>query len=328
MTAENAPPLVSVIMAVRNEAAYLEETLDSVFAQDYPGEMEVIAADGGSDDGTREILERRAEREPRLRVVDNPDRSAAAGLNRALAAGRGEVVVRCDGRSRLPADYVRLATAILAETGAANVGGRQEARGDSPLTEAAAIALTSPFGMGPSRFRYGTRPGPADTVYLGAFRRSALREAGGFDPQLDRNQDYELNYRLRRAGGTVWFDPRLRAAYLPRRTLGGLWRQFFDYGRGKRAVLRRHPRSLALRQLAPPLLAAGLLASALLPFFGAGWRAAALPGLYIGFLAVTAGVETVRRRTRRGWLLPVVWAVMHVGWGTGFLFGPARISPK
>lgn len=318
------PPPVSVIMAVRNEAAHIEETLDSVFAQDYPGVLEVTAADGESTDGTRSLLENRAREEPRLRVVDNPDRSAAAGLNRALAAGRGEVVVRCDGHCLLPPDYVRRAVAILAETGAANVGGRQEARGDTPLTGAAAIALTSPFGMGPSRFRYGTRPGPADTVYLGVFRRSALEAAGGFDPDLARNQDYELNIRLRQAGEVVWFDPRLRVIYRPRSTLRALWKQFFDYGRGKRAVIRRHPRATAARQLAPPLLTAGLLASALWAVLGGGWRAAALPGLYIGFLAVAAVVETARRRTRHGLLLPAVLATMHLAWGTGFLFAPPQ----
>lgn len=318
------PPPVSVIMAVRNEAAHLRETLDSIFAQDYPGILEVTAADGGSEDGTRRLLEDRAEAEPRLRVLDNPDRSAAAGLNRALAAARGEVVVRCDGHCLLPRDYVSRAVEILEETGAANVGGRQEARGDSPLTGAAAIAFTSPFGMGPSRFRYGTRPGPADTVYLGVFRRSALEKAGGFDAELARNQDYELNIRLRQAGETVWFDPRLRVVYRPRRTLRALWKQFFDYGRGKRAVIRRHPRAVAARQLAPPLLVAGLLASALWAALGGGWRAGALPGLYVAFLLVATAMETVRRRTWRGLLLPAVLATMHLAWGTGFLFAPAQ----
>lgn len=320
------PPPVSVIMAVRNEAAHIAETLDSVFAQDYPGALEVTVADGGSEDGTRRLLENRAEGEPRLRVLDNPDRSAAAGLNRALAAARGEVVVRCDGHCLLPPDYVSRAVEILEETGAANVGGRQEARGDSPLTGATAIALASPFGMGPSRFRHGKRPGPADTVYLGVFRRSALERAGGFDPELARNQDYELNIRLRQAGETVWFDPRLRVVYRPRRTLRALWKQFFDYGRGKRAVIRRHPRSLAVRQLAPPLLIAGLLASSLWAALGGGWRAGALPGLYIAFLVATTAMETVRRRTWHGLLLPAVLATMHLAWGTGFLFGPAKRS--
>ena len=318
------PPPVSVIMAVRNEAAHLRETLDSIFAQDYPGILEVTAADGGSEDGTRRLLEDRAEAEPRLRVLDNPDRSAAAGLNRALAAARGEVVVRCDGHCLLPRDYVSRAVEILEETGAANVGGRQEARGDSPLTGAAAIAFTSPFGMGPSRFRYGTRPGPADTVYLGVFRRSALEKAGGFDAELARNQDYELNIRLRQAGETVWFDPRLRVVYRPRRTLRALWKQFFDYGRGKRAVIRRHPRAVAARQLAPPLLTAGLLLSALWAALGGGWRAGALPGLYVAFLVATTAVETARRRTWHGLLLPAVLATMHLAWGTGFLFAPAQ----
>lgn len=316
-------PAVSVVMAVRNEAAHLDAALDAVFAQDYPGPLEVVVAEGGSTDRTPAILRERRAAEPRLRVVENPDREAAPGLNRAVEASRGEVLVRCDGHSEPAPGYVRTAVDILWETGAANVGGRQKAVGTTPVQRAAAAAMNSPFGMGNSRFRYSSAAGPADTVYLGAFTREALEEAGGFDPSLRRNQDYELNYRLRRAGKVVWYDPRLEVVYRPRSSLRLLWRQFFDYGRWKRYMLMRRPRSLVWRQTAPPLLVLGLAISA-----AAGAARLAfwwvIPLCYLAFLAAGTAVELTRRRGRAAWLLPAALAVMHLAWGTGFLLGPVR----
>ena len=311
-------PSVSVVMAVRNDATHIEATLDAVLGQDYPGEMDVVVADGRSTDGTSAILRSRAAKEPRLRVVDNPDRSAAAGLNQAIASSKGKVVVRCDGHSELSSDYVRLAVEILAQTGAANVGGRQVAEGNTILERAVAIAMTTPFGVGNARFRYSSVPGPTDTVYLGTFPRDVLDEVGGFNTDLLRNQDYELNYRLRRAGLMVWFDPRLRVTYRPRSSIGALWRQYLDYGRWKRVMLMRNPGSLAARQTAPPLLVIGLILSALagaigLPFW---WI---VPASYAAFLVVATVTVSIRRRDRAAALLPIVIPTMHLAWGTGFL---------
>lgn len=311
-------PPVSVVMAVRNDATHIEATLDAVLAQDYPGEIDVVVADGRSTDGTMPILLRRAAKEPRLRVVDNPDRSAAAGLNRAIASSKGAVVVRCDGHSELSADYVRLAVEIMGQTGASNVGGRQVAEGTTLLERAVAIAMTTPFGVGNARFRYSSVPGPTDTVYLGTFPRDVLEEVGGFDTDLLRNQDYELNYRLRRAGRIVWFDPRLRVTYRPRSSLGALWRQYLDYGRWKRVMLMRNPRSLAARQAAPPLLVIGLILSALAGAMGTPfWWV--VPASYAAFLAVATIAVSIRRRDRAAGLLPIVIPTMHLAWGTGFL---------
>ena len=311
-------PRVSVVMAVRNDATHIEATLNAVLGQDYPGEIEVVVADGRSTDGTSAILLRRAAKEPRLRVVDNPDQSAAAGLNRAIASSEGTVVVRCDGHSELSSDYVRLAVEILGQTGAANVGGRQFAEGTTFLERAVAIAMTTPFGVGNARFRYSSVPGPTDTVYLGTFPRDVLEEVGGFDTDLLRNQDYELNYRLRRAGRIVWFDPRLRVTYRPRSSLGALWRQYLDYGRWKRVMLMRNPGSLVARQTAPPLLVIGLILSALagvigIPFW---WL---VPASYATFLGIATITVSIRRRDRAAGLLPIVIPTMHLAWGTGFL---------
>ena len=310
-------------MPVRNEAVHIEATLDAVLAQDYPGPLEVVVADGGSTDATPAILARRAASDPRLRLVDNPDSWVASGLNRAIEASRGDVIVRCDGHAEPAPDYVRLAVELLDQTGAATVGGRQTAVGATFVQRAVAIAMTSPFAVGNARFRYSKAAGPTDTVYLGVFPRRILEEIGGFDPSLRRNQDYELNYRLRRAGKLVWFDPRLRVTYRPRSSLRTLWRQYLDYGRWKRVMLMRNPGSLAVRQTAPPLLVIGLLLSATLGAIGIPfwWL---VPAAYGVFLAVATITESIRRRDRAAALLPLVMPTMHLAWGTGFLLVRTR----
>lgn len=307
---------------MRNEAAHLETTLRAVFDQDYEGPLEVVVADGRSTDGTLAILRRCASEDSRLKVVDNPDLGVGAGLNRAIGAAAGRVLVRCDGHAELAPDYVRLAVGLLEETGAANVGGRQDAAGTGTLQKAIAIAMNSPAAAGPARFRYSSVAGPADTVYLGVFDRQALEEVGGFDPTLVRNQDFELNHRLRKSGNLVWFDPRLAVTYRPRSGLRALWRQYLDYGRWKRVMLARHPGALAPRQLAAPALVIGLMASVIgaviaVPLW---W----IPPAGYGIL-ITANtlLEAVRRRDRAAWLLPAVMPTMHLAWGIGFLFIPA-----
>ena len=317
------PPLVSVVLAVRNEAAHIGATLDAVLAQDYPGPFEVVVADGGSTDDTPTILARLAASEPRLRVVDNPDAWAAPGLNRAIEASRGDVIVRCDGHAEPAPDYVRLAVELLEQTGAATVGGRQVAVGASFGQRAVAIAMTSPFAVGNARFRYSKAAGPTDTVYLGVFQRTVLEEIGAFDTTLHRNQDYELNYRIRRSGKLVWFDPRLRVTYRPRSSVSALWRQYLDYGRWKRGMLMQNPGSLALRQTAPPLLLIGLALSAVLGVVGiAQWWL--LPAVYGAFLAVATITESILRRDPAAALLPLVMPTMHLAWGAGFLLVRTR----
>ena len=165
-------PTVTVVMPVRNERATIAATLDAVLAQTYQGSLDVIVAEGGSTDGTAEYLHDRASSEPRLTVVENRAGTAAAGLNTAIAASESSVIVRCDGHSLLSPDYVTTATEVLRDTGAANVGGRQDAVGQSTMQRAIAIAMTSPLGVGNSRFHYSDAAGPSDTVYLGVFKRS------------------------------------------------------------------------------------------------------------------------------------------------------------
>ncbi len=232
---------LSVIIPARNAEATLPAALNSVLSQDYAGSVEVIVADGSDTPAMAEVVRRLYSA---VRVVPNPDRTIPSGLNCALREATGQIIVRCDAHAVLPPGYVRRAVSTLARTGAANVGGRQRPVGASMFGRAVAVAQTTPLGVGDARYRLGGAEGPTDTVYLGAFRRDALEAVGGFDPTLIRNEDYELNWRLRQRGETVWFDPELVVTYLPRSTLRALVRQYFDYGRWKAVMLRRHPDSL------------------------------------------------------------------------------------
>jgi glycosyltransferase involved in cell wall biosynthesis len=324
----NDLPFVSIVIPVRNEADAIRATLEACASQDYPGELEIIVADGMSDDGTRQTVEAAADGGLRVRLVDNPARSAPGGLNQAIRAAGGTIIVRCDAHAVLPPGYVSRAVAQLEATRAANVGGVQRAVGDGTVQRAIAMAMTSPIGVGDARYRYGGNPGPTDTVYLGNFQRDAIEAVGLFNEKMVRNQDYELNYRIRAAGGTVWFDPELVVDYEPRRTLGGLARQYFDYGVGKRRMLRLHPGSLRWRQLAAPGLVLGLAGSGISGLLGAGTAAAIVPLLYGTALAAGVVYETVRQPGKAVLVFPAAVVTMHLAWGAGFLAESLGMAPQ
>jgi glycosyltransferase involved in cell wall biosynthesis len=310
-------------MPVRNAAAHLEAAVRSALAQDYAGAFDVVLGVGPSDDDTVALARRLAASDDRIAVVDNPSGRTAAALNVAIAASAGEIVARVDAHCEIPPHYLTRAVETLRRTGADVVGGIQDARGDTPFARAVAAAMTSRFGVGDSRFHYGGASGPADTVYLGVFRRDALARVSGFDETLVRNQDYELNWRVRDTGGTVWFDPELRVRYRPRSSVTGLARQYFEYGTWKREMLRRHPRSLRWRHLAAPVAVAANAAGLVLGVTRSR-RFLAIPALYAA-AAVTASAasrdaDPVSRLSR----LPVAFATMHHAWGAGFLLG--RVS--
>jgi glycosyltransferase involved in cell wall biosynthesis len=306
-------PSVSVIMPVLNEAIHLEHAVDAVLRQDYPLPFQVVLAVGPCNDGTEAIADALAAREPRVKVVPNPTGRTPAGLNVALAASEGDVVVRVDGHAQLSPGYIRRAVATMQRTGAVNVGGVQSAEGETKFEQAVAAAMTSRAGTGGARFHVGGAEGAVDTVYLGVFRRTALEAVGGFDERLTRNQDYELNIRLREAGGTIWFDPNLWVSYRPRGTVRKLASQYFQYGQWKRAVVRLHPESLKLRQVAPVVVtlavALGLLGAFLNPW------ALLLPAGYLAAVAVAALMEGVGRAPR----VALALVAMHLSWGVGFL---------
>jgi succinoglycan biosynthesis protein ExoA len=321
MTERSWPP-VSIVIPVRNEAGTIERSLRSALDQTYAGDLQIVVADGDSDDETADIVRGIADEDDRVEMVSNPDRLTAPGLNHGIRASRGAVIVRCDAHAELPPGYVQQAVTTLLETGAANVGGVQAAEGDTFFSRAVALAMTSRLGVGDARFHLGGAAGPVDTVYLGVFDRNAIESVGLFDESLVRNQDYELNYRLRQTGHTIWFDPELQVRYRPRGSLAALWRQYFDYGRWKRAMLRANPSAVRWRQLVPPLFVLGLVVSIVLLVAGQTTAGLVVPILYGAALITGTLWAIVCRRSVAGILLPIVLPAMHIGWGVGYLIGP------
>jgi succinoglycan biosynthesis protein ExoA len=316
-----ARPLVSVVLPIRNEAQTIRECLDAVLAQDYGRDhLEIIVAEGGSTDETRAILAEYAAR-GELRVVDNPRGIVPAGLNRAIAAARGEYIVRVDGHTFLAPDYISTCVATLAATGAANVGGPQKPEARTLLGSLVALVTSSPFGIGDSKFHYSDTPQWVDTVYLGAWPRSLFEQIGGFDESLVRNQDYEFNYRTRRAGRRIWYNPRIRSVYRPRESLRAFIRQYFQYGQWKAIVIRRHPASTRWRHLVAPVFVLALGGLGLLAPVWQGARR--LLALVLALYTMAGLAESARLARRQGrWqallLLPFFF-ILHVSWGSGFL---------
>lgn len=257
-------PAISVILPVLNEESHLEGAVLSVLSQDYRGPLEIILALGPSRDRTNEIATKLASHDNRVKLLDSPTGKTAAGLNLALAASTSPVIVRVDGHAQIPKDYISLIVEILNKTGAVNVGGVMAAVGTTAFERAVAGAMRSPLGVGASRFHTGGEAGEVDTVYLGAFRREALVAIGGFDERFTRAQDWELNFRLRENGGVIYFDPRLHVTYRPRSSVGALAKQYFEYGRWRRVVSRRHSGTINYRYLAPPFALLGFNASLVL----------------------------------------------------------------
>jgi glycosyltransferase involved in cell wall biosynthesis len=321
---------VSIIVACRNERADIRAFLDSIEAQETGDlEWEAIFADGMSEDGTREFLDSYCAGRPRMRVLANPGRIVSTGLNAAIRAARGEVVLRMDVRSAYAPDYVRQCVATLARTGADNVGGPARTRAEGVRARAIAAAFHSKFSTGGARFHDVNYEGWVDTVPFGCWRRETLERLGGFDESLVRNQDDELNLRLVRAGGRIWQSPAIRCWYTPRATLGALFRQYMQYGFWKVAVIRKHRVPGSWRHLAPIVFlatnAALAVAAGLAAAMGArGWleaAAAAWPAL-AGAYAAAVAVASLAAARRAGWAtlpyLPVAFVTFHVAYGLGF----------
>lgn len=324
-------PFVSVVMPVRNEAGFIERSLGSVLAQDYPGDrMEVIVADGMSDDETRELVHAAARRDGRVRLVDNEGRIAPTALNAGLAGARGTIIIRVDGHTEIASDYVRQCVLELERTGADNVGGRMEAEGSGTVRHAIAAATSLPFGVGGARFHYSEAEEWVDTVYLGAWRRATFDSLGLFDEELVRNQDDEFNYRLRAAGGRILLSPRIRSRYYGRSSLPSLARQYFQYGYWKVRILQKHPRQMRPRQFIPPLFVATLCILAI----GAPFVRATRVGLVgaAGAYVVACLLASAAAARWTGFpvalLLPAVFAVLHLSYGIGFLVGLVRFAGR
>lgn len=320
-------PAVSVIMPVLNEERHLRESVKHILEQEYAGELEVVIALGPSTDRTDEIAAQLVAEDPRVHTVPNPSGRTPAALNAAIKASRHPIVVRVDGHGMLSPDYIATAVRLLEETGAANVGGIMHAEGENAWERAVAAAMTSKIGVGNAAFHTGGEAAPAETVYLGVFRREVLEAQGGYNEEFIRAQDWELNYRIRESGGLIWFSPELKVSYRPRPNVRELAKQYRNYGRWRHVVARYHSGSINLRYLAPPAavlaIAAGALAGALV--HPALWI---VPGGYLaaivlGSLPAGKGLDLAARIR-----IPVALATMHMSWGWGFLTSPRSLARK
>ncbi len=315
----------SVVLPVLNEEFHLAHAVNAILSQDYSGPMEVILAIGPSKDRTQIVAEELRSQDSRVVIVPNPSGRTAAGLNLAIKASKYPIVVRVDGHAEIPQNYVSLAVEILNQTHAVNVGGVMGAVGVTRFERAVARAMRSPFGVGASRFHTGGEAAAVDTVYLGVFLRSALINVGGFDERFTRAQDWELNYRLRQAGGIVYFDPRLHVTYRPRPNLKALAKQYFEYGRWRHVVIRRHQGTINLRYLAPPLALVGTVFSILTGiFWNPFWFVPA--GIYL--LLVLVASITIGRTVAEKLRLPWILLTMHMSWGAGYLTSPPSLVPE
>jgi succinoglycan biosynthesis protein ExoA len=326
-----AAPLVAAVVAVLNEARHLPQLLTRLLAQDYPAErLEVIVADGGSADGSPEIVadfaaaasDASAQGAPavRIRTIQNPHRVPAGGFNRAIEITDSDIIVLIGGHMSLPEDYVSSVVRALLDSGAACAGGRIDTKGVSPQGQANAVALSSRIGVGGARFRTATaEPQFVDTVAFGAYWRADLQEVGGFDLDLVGAEDDEMSLRLLRAGKRIWLDPSIVTTYYCREDLRGLFRQYRSYGQGKARVVRKHRRAPSLRALVPPTfvvcLGASLIASPL----------NAVPVLLVAgpYIAAVGAASVRMAKTRAVSPIRVAAAVatMHVSYGVGFLGG-------
>jgi len=327
----NTLPGVSYVMPVLNEATHVRAAVDSLLDQDYAGPIEVTVALGPSIDGTTELVAELAAVDSRIRIVDNVVGSTPAGLNLAIRESHYPIVVRVDAHSVLPSDYTRIAVETILETGADNVGGLMDAQGTTDFERAVARAYGSRVGLGGTKLHVGGDAGPAETVYLGVFRRDRLLEVGLFDEEIKRGQDWELNRRIRAAGGTVWFTPRLTVTYRPRPNLYRLGRQFFSTGIWRGELARRYPASNGLRYFAPPVMVLGVAIGTLLGIAGIVQAVlGATPWLLWGFAApvfyVLIDVVSALLWGRRDGFRPFLWFLVvlpciHFCWGIGFVLG-------
>jgi glycosyltransferase involved in cell wall biosynthesis len=326
-TASHAHPMVSIVIPCRNERNHIGRCLDSILANDYPlDRLEILVAEGMSDDGTRQVVEQYAIRHPAVRIIPNPKRIVSAALNIGIAQATGEVIMRMDAHDEYPANYISALVGWLQRTGADNVGAARITRpaSDRPAARAIAIALSHPFGIGNARFRLGTTElRRVDTVPFGCFRKALCRQIGLFDEELVRNQDEEFCFRLIRAGGTVLLVPGVVSYYYARHSLRQLARMYYQYGYFKPLVARKIGRIMTLRQLIPPLFVSGVITTGLLASSITAARLV-LVLLLSAYLAANVACSTVvllRRGVDVGLAVAAAFVVLHVSYGLGFLRG-------
>ncbi len=317
-------PFVTVAMVVRNEGPFIARALERVLAQDYPRDrMEIIVADGFSNDNTREVLADYQARYPFIQVVDNPGRIVASGLNVAIDRARGELLVRIDGHGQVAPDFVSQVVRLMEEHPEAWCGGGPIVHaGTNRFGEAVAVAMSHPLGVGLATHRFEDYEGYAEGAHFPTFRKWIFERIGKFDEGLVRTEDDEFNYRIAQAGGKVFISPRVRYVYYVRDKLGKLFRQYFQYSFWRIPVIRKHKKPTTLRQVVPPLF---FLAMFVLVGVGLWlrqpWIALALPAVYLAALTVVAISVIPRKGLLVAALVPLAVATMHFAYALGIAYG-------
>jgi len=323
-------PSVSVIIPVLNEERFLKQSVQAILNQNYSGQFEIILALGPSKDKTNLIAQELAQ-DKRIKLVENPSGRTAAALNNAIKNSNFDIIVRLDGHAIVDSNYIKNAVNTLLESGADNVGGLMKAEGTNAFEKSVAAAMTSKFGVGNAPFHVGGKSGEVDTVYLGTFRKSALERVGYFDESFIRAQDWEMNYRIRKTGGKIWFNPDLVVSYRPRKNILQLATQYFEYGQWRKQVTKTYPETISMRYLAPPVTVSGLLAGFIMVLFSnifdigwlqIGWLAPLvyLTVILLAFLSIGSKIGLLSRL-----YLLLVLPTMHLSWGVGFLKGSKRL---
>ena len=320
---------VSVVIPCLNEEKTIQAVLDALAKQTYPlALMEIVIADGGSTDRTHQVIDAYQVAHPDLKLkwVDNPKRIIPAGVNVAMLASSGEIIVRMDAHSIPQSDYVARCVEGLESGKGENVGGRWDIMpsNDSWVAKSIALAAGHPIGVGDAQYRHSETAAIVDTVPYGSFYRRLLDTIGLFDETLIANEDYEFNTRIRESGGRIWFDPQIRCQYFARPNLNRLAKQYWTYGFWKVQMLKRYPNTLRWRQFLPPAFVLGLLVLAVLGVFfePALWVLGAVVALY-ALILLLVGFSFARKEKQIALILgvPLAIATMHFTWGSGFLVG-------
>jgi succinoglycan biosynthesis protein ExoA len=319
-------PFVSIVMPVYNEAGFISRSLEAVLTQDYPHDrLEVLIADGLSQDGTREVIAELVTRHPDIavRVIDNPGRIVSTGLNAAVAQAKGEVIIRVDGHCEVAPDFVHENIRILADHPEAwSVGGPIIHRADSPTGRAIAVAMSHWLGVGNACHRFSRYEGFVEGTAFPAIRRWVFDKIGNFDEKLVRNQDDEFNYRINQAGGKIYISPRVRYIYYVRDSISKVFKQYFQYGFWRLPVIRKHRRPTTLRQIVPSLFYLAVLLLLLIGLAQNQWKLAlALPSIYLTSLILFGVIFIPKLELNAALRLPLIIAAMHAGYAWGFLYG-------
>lgn len=328
MEEKQLKPKVSVVVPVYNEEKHISRCLDSLLSQDFPPQLlEIIVIDGLSTDKTREIIKKYQKDYKMIRLIENAKGIQSCALNKGIREAKGEIIIRVDAHVQYARNYISTCIEVLENNNAWNVGGIQNAVGDNYTSKVIAAAITSPFGVGDASFRYTTKPKYVDTTFLGCWKKSTLESLGGFE-EWKVAEDYELNYRIRKAGGKILVDPRIRCEYYARDSLRKLAIQYFQYGMWTIKLMIKHPDVARFRHLVPPIFIVSLILSCFLyPFC---WKVSLIiPSLYLILNLIASVKISIKKGLQYLPLLPVVFATIHLSWGMGFFYGIRKFGmPK